>query len=71
MGHAGRDGAVLGKAMLTPEAKHTGKCLAAGVKWARRWGAGSNAQPVQLIPGYHTSNLACLVPRKAGALGKC
>lgn len=37
MGHADRDGAVLGKAMLTPEAKHKGKCLAAGVKRARRW----------------------------------
>jgi len=51
MGHAGVDGAALGKAMLTPKAKHTGKSLAVGVKWARRWDAAapaSDTQPIQL-----------------------
>lgn len=51
MGHAGMDGTALAKAMLTPKAKHTGKCIAAGVKWARRCDAAapaSDTQPIQL-----------------------
>lgn len=41
--------AVLGKAVLTPKAKHAGKCLAAGVKWARRWDAAIPASDMQSI----------------------
>lgn len=51
MMHAGMDSSALGKAMLTPKAKHTGKCLAVGVKWVRMWDAAATASemhPIQL-----------------------
>lgn len=35
--------------MLTPEAKHTGKCLAVGIKWATRWDAAVPASDMQSI----------------------
>lgn len=48
---AGTDGAALGKALLMPQAKHTGKSLVEEVKWVSRWDAAvpaGNKQPIQL-----------------------
>lgn len=51
MGHASTGGTALGKAMLMPQAKHTGKSLVEEIKWVSRWDAAvseGNKQPIQL-----------------------